>query len=384
MVSARPDPAAEQVFDALRNFPTWLRVDDLPASALDNELPRDGRLTRAGGRQPPRALRAAGPRLATRPAPAAVEPLPGGSTWRHPPPCSAGATPAAHWPRAKAWLKAAPAARPLAARWSPSDDAHDVHPIRWVPSLYFVQGLQFFVVMLMAGLMFKNMGVANDHIARWTGLLGLAWAFKPLWSPLLELAAQQEAVVVGLAVHRRAGLARWRWCCSCRPGSPPPSRCSGCWPPSRRPRTTSPATGSTSRARRQVRPPTPAGRAPSSTPASFLTLGGLLVLAGQLERPLRRVERLVDDLRPAGRAAGAAGAAYNAVGAAPPRAAPPPRTHFGGLWRHAARGARRLPRQARHRAGHRLHRAVPLRRGAGADHRPAVPDRATRRRADWA
>lgn len=56
-------------------------------------------------------------------------------------------------------------------------------PISWVPSLYFVQGMQFFVVMLIAGLMFKNMGVPNDRIARWTGLLGLAWAIKPLWSP---------------------------------------------------------------------------------------------------------------------------------------------------------------------------------------------------------
>jgi MFS transporter, PAT family, beta-lactamase induction signal transducer AmpG len=69
-------------------------------------------------------------------------------------------------------------------------------PIRWVPSLYFVQGLQFFVVMLIAGLMFKNMGIANDQIARWTGVLGLAWAFKPLWSPFLEMARSKKTLVV--------------------------------------------------------------------------------------------------------------------------------------------------------------------------------------------
>jgi PAT family beta-lactamase induction signal transducer AmpG len=69
-------------------------------------------------------------------------------------------------------------------------------PMRWVPTLYFMQGLQFFVVMLMAGLMFKNMGVGNDRIARWTSLLGLAWAVKPLWSPFLELAPSKKAVVV--------------------------------------------------------------------------------------------------------------------------------------------------------------------------------------------
>ena len=80
-------------------------------------------------------------------------------------------------------------------------------PIRWVPSLYFVQGMQFFVVMLIAGLMFKNMGVANDQIARWTGLLGLAWAFKPLWSPFLEMARSKKLIVVAMQFTSAAGLA---------------------------------------------------------------------------------------------------------------------------------------------------------------------------------
>ena len=80
-------------------------------------------------------------------------------------------------------------------------------PITWVPSLYFVQGMQFFVVMLIAGLMFKNMGVPNDQIARWTGLLGLAWAFKPLWSPFLEMARSKKLIVVAMQFTGAAGLA---------------------------------------------------------------------------------------------------------------------------------------------------------------------------------
>lgn len=71
-------------------------------------------------------------------------------------------------------------------------------PIRWVPSLYFVQGLQFFVVNLILALMLKSMGVANDRIAWWTATLGLAWAFKPLWSPFLELARRKKVVVVAM------------------------------------------------------------------------------------------------------------------------------------------------------------------------------------------
>ncbi|HEX5685416.1 MAG TPA: MFS transporter [Ideonella sp.] len=80
-------------------------------------------------------------------------------------------------------------------------------PISWVPSLYFVQGMQFFVVMLIAGLMLKNMGVPNDQIARWTGVLGLAWAIKPLWSPFLELARSKKLIVVVMQFIGAASLA---------------------------------------------------------------------------------------------------------------------------------------------------------------------------------
>jgi PAT family beta-lactamase induction signal transducer AmpG len=75
-------------------------------------------------------------------------------------------------------------------------EVKQANPMRWIPSLYFVQGMQFFVVMLIAGLMFKNLGVANDQIARWTALLGAAWALKPLWSPFLELARSKKLIVV--------------------------------------------------------------------------------------------------------------------------------------------------------------------------------------------
>jgi PAT family beta-lactamase induction signal transducer AmpG len=70
------------------------------------------------------------------------------------------------------------------------------HPLAWVPTLYMAQGLPFYAIALVAGLMFKSMGVPNEQIARWTGLLGLAWVFKALWSPFLELASSKKRVVV--------------------------------------------------------------------------------------------------------------------------------------------------------------------------------------------
>lgn len=80
------------------------------------------------------------------------------------------------------------------------------HPLAWVPTLYLAQGLPFYAVALVAGLMFKSMGVPNEQIARWTGLLGLAWVFKALWSPFLELARSKKRVVVAFQLIGGASL----------------------------------------------------------------------------------------------------------------------------------------------------------------------------------
>ena len=81
------------------------------------------------------------------------------------------------------------------------------HPLAWVPTLYLAQGLPFYAVALVAGLMFKSMGVPNEHIARWTGVLGLAWVFKALWSPFLELARSRKRLVVLFQLIGGAALA---------------------------------------------------------------------------------------------------------------------------------------------------------------------------------
>jgi PAT family beta-lactamase induction signal transducer AmpG len=90
---------------------------------------------------------------------------------------------------------------------APAGTSKARHPLAWVPTLYLAQGLPFFSVALVAGLMFKSMGVPNEQIARWTGVLGLAWVFKALWSPFLELAASKKRVVVVLQVAGGIALA---------------------------------------------------------------------------------------------------------------------------------------------------------------------------------
>jgi PAT family beta-lactamase induction signal transducer AmpG len=79
-------------------------------------------------------------------------------------------------------------------------------PMFWVPTLYLAEGLPFYAVALIAGLMFKSLGVPNDQIARWTGLVGLAWVFKPLWSPFLEAAPSKKLIVIVFQFVSSAGL----------------------------------------------------------------------------------------------------------------------------------------------------------------------------------
>lgn len=70
------------------------------------------------------------------------------------------------------------------------------HPARWVPTLYFAEGLPFYAVSLMALLFYQRMGMRNDVIAFTTSLLGLPWSLKPLWSPFLEMYRTKKFFVV--------------------------------------------------------------------------------------------------------------------------------------------------------------------------------------------
>ena len=69
-------------------------------------------------------------------------------------------------------------------------------PFTWVPTLYFAEGVPYFVVMAIATLLFKELGVDNATVTRWTNTLGLAWAFKPLWSPFMEAVPRRKLLVV--------------------------------------------------------------------------------------------------------------------------------------------------------------------------------------------
>ncbi len=71
-------------------------------------------------------------------------------------------------------------------------------PWRWIPTLYFAQGLPYVVVMTLSVVMYKNLGVSNTEIALYTSWLYLPWVIKPLWSPLVDLLGSKRRWIVGL------------------------------------------------------------------------------------------------------------------------------------------------------------------------------------------
>jgi PAT family beta-lactamase induction signal transducer AmpG len=71
-------------------------------------------------------------------------------------------------------------------------------PWSWVPSLYFIQGIPYGVVMFVAVVMYKNMGLGNAEVAFYTSWLYLPWVIKPLWAPIVDLLKSKKWWTVGM------------------------------------------------------------------------------------------------------------------------------------------------------------------------------------------
>ena len=61
------------------------------------------------------------------------------------------------------------------------------NPWTWVPTLYFAQGIPYFLVNNISVMMFAKMGVPNGDMAFFTSLLYLPWMIKPFWSPFVDV-----------------------------------------------------------------------------------------------------------------------------------------------------------------------------------------------------
>lgn len=62
-----------------------------------------------------------------------------------------------------------------------------ISPWLWVPTLYFTEGIPYFLVNSISVMLFAKMGVPNDQLAFFTTLLYFPWFLKGLWSPFVDI-----------------------------------------------------------------------------------------------------------------------------------------------------------------------------------------------------
>jgi len=80
-------------------------------------------------------------------------------------------------------------------------------PWKWVPSLYFAEGIPYVIVMTLSVIFYKKMGISNTQIALYTSWLYLPWVIKPLWGPVVDILKTKRFWILIMQLFIGAGLA---------------------------------------------------------------------------------------------------------------------------------------------------------------------------------
>lgn len=72
------------------------------------------------------------------------------------------------------------------------------NPWLWIPTLYFFEGIPYFLVNNISVLMFAKLGVPNGQMALFTSLLYLPWTFKFLWSPFVDIVRTKRWWIISM------------------------------------------------------------------------------------------------------------------------------------------------------------------------------------------
>ncbi len=73
-------------------------------------------------------------------------------------------------------------------------------PWWWIPTLYFAEGIPYFIVNNISVTMFTKMGVPNGEMALFTSLLYLPWTIKPLWSPFVDIVRTKRWWILAMQI----------------------------------------------------------------------------------------------------------------------------------------------------------------------------------------
>lgn len=80
--------------------------------------------------------------------------------------------------------------QPVAADTGPN-------PWKYVPVLYVLQAIPVVLIQDVSTLFYKDFGIPNEEVAKWTSLLALPWGLQFLLGPLVDLSAAKRKWVLG-------------------------------------------------------------------------------------------------------------------------------------------------------------------------------------------
>ena len=83
----------------------------------------------------------------------------------------------------------------------------NINPWGWIPTLYFAEGIPYFIVNTISVIMFTNMGMSKGDMAMYTSLLYLPWVIKPLWSPFVDIIRTKRWWVTAMQIIMSAAFA---------------------------------------------------------------------------------------------------------------------------------------------------------------------------------
>lgn len=76
----------------------------------------------------------------------------------------------------------------------------------WIPTLYFAEGIPYFLVNSISVAMFTGMGMPKGEMSLFTSLLYLPWAIKPFWSPFVEIFKSKRWWIISMQILMSAAM----------------------------------------------------------------------------------------------------------------------------------------------------------------------------------
>ena len=83
-----------------------------------------------------------------------------------------------------------------------------ISPWAWIPTVYFAEGIPYFIVNNISVLMLAKMGVPNGQMALFTSLLYLPWMIKPFWSPFVDIIKTKRWWIIAMQVIMSVAFVR--------------------------------------------------------------------------------------------------------------------------------------------------------------------------------